>query len=123
MAASRWNDDDEMKYDKHTMPKRAISVTLDADNVVWLKGRVGASRLRSVSELLDHLVTTARQAAHVGPSRSVVGTVDIDLSDPLLDNADQALHALFDTSLGRPLVVRASGAAYVRGRAKKSRGR
>jgi hypothetical protein len=94
-----------MIYDKH-MSKQAISVTLDADNVTWLKGRAGATGSRSVSELLDRLVTAARQAGDIGPSRSVVGTIDIDPSDPLLERADEAVRYLFEASLGRPLTRR-----------------
>ena len=88
------------------MAKHAISVTLDAENLTWLKGRVGAAGLRSVSELLDQLVTAARASGRVGPARSVAGTIDIDSADPLLDKADAAVRAMFETSLGRPLVVR-----------------
>ena len=77
------------------MTKQAISVTLNADNVTWLKGRVSAARLRSVSELLDQLITAARKAGHSGSARSVVGTVDIDPSDPLLETADEAVQTLF----------------------------
>jgi len=51
------------------MSKRAISVTLAADNITWLRGRVGASGLRSVSELLDRIVTDARQRGDHTPSR------------------------------------------------------
>jgi hypothetical protein len=35
------------------MTKQAISVTLEADNLMWLKGRASATGVRSVSELLD----------------------------------------------------------------------
>lgn len=101
------------------MPKQAISVTLEIDNVTWLKGRAGAAGLRSVSELMDQLVTAARQAGRVGPSRSVAGTIDIDASDPRLEGADAAVRALFETSIGRPLVV---GEGRVRARAKQRRG-
>jgi hypothetical protein len=102
------------------MSKRAISVTLGADNITWLKGRAGVAGLRSVSELLDHLVTAARQAGRVGPSHSVIGTIDIDAADPLLDGADAAVRALFESSLGRPLGVRELRAEY-RPRTKKKR--
>ena len=61
------------------MAKQAISVTLEADNLTWLKGRAGAAGLRSVSELLDQLVTRGAAVGPTsGPSRSVVGTIDID---------------------------------------------
>jgi hypothetical protein len=86
--------------------KQAISVTLEADNLTWLKGRAGAGDVRSVSELLDRLVTAARQSGHVGAPQSVVGTIDIDPSDPMLDRADEAIRHLFEGSLGRPLIVK-----------------
>src|SRR5574342_927872 len=88
------------------MSKQEISVTLEADNVTWLKGRAGAAGARSVSELLDRLVTAARQSGEIGPSRSVVGTIDVDPGDPLLERADEAVRHLFESSLGRPLMVR-----------------
>ena len=91
------------------MSKQAISVTLDADNITWLKGRTGASGARSVSELLDQLVTAARQSRHAGPSRSVVGTVDIDPGDPLLAQADEVIRGMFDKSMGRPPMVKEVG--------------
>ena len=106
------------------MSKQAISVTLDTDNVTWLKGRAGATGVRSVSELLDRLVTAARQSGDTGPSRSVVGTIDIDSSDPLLEKADEAVRYMFESSLGRPLVVKESMPEYgaARRRIKKRRG-
>lgn len=105
------------------MSKQAISVTLEIENVTWLKGRAGAARLRSVSELVDRLVTAARKAGHVGPSQSVVGTIDIDPADPGLDGADLAVRALYELSLGRPLVVRETSPPYgSRTRGKKRRG-
>ena len=88
------------------MSKQAISVTLDAENVTWLKGRAGAAGLRSVSELLDRIVSAARASGRVGPAQSVVGTIDIDASDPLLETADAAVRTMFERSLGRPLDVR-----------------
>jgi hypothetical protein len=104
------------------MAKQAISVTLDADNLTWLKGRTGAAGLRSVSELLDQLVTAARESGRIGPSQSVVGTIDIDASDPLLEGADDAVRMMFETSLGRPLIVKDTPAEYRVAPRKKRRG-
>jgi hypothetical protein len=42
------------------MPKKGISVTLQDDNLLWLKGRTVAVKGRSLSETLDDLVTAAR---------------------------------------------------------------
>jgi hypothetical protein len=103
------------------MAKQAISVTLEADNLMWLKGRAGAAGLRSVSELLDQLVTAARASGHVGLSRSVVGTIDLDASDPGLEKADEMVRAMFDASLRRPLMVRESPPVYGASGKKRAR--
>ena len=104
------------------MAKQAISVTLEADNLTWLKGRAGAAGLRSVSELLDRLVRAARESGRIGPPQSVVGTIDIDASDPLLEAADDAVRMMFETSLGRPLVVKETQVEYRAAPRKKRRG-
>ena len=96
-------------------------MTLEVDNVTWLKGRAGAKGLRSVSELLDRLVRAARQSGDVGPSRSVVGTIDIDPSDPLLERADEAVRDVFESSLGRPLMVKETSPEYGKARGRKKR--
>ena len=89
------------------MAKQAISVTLDSDNLTWLRARAGTLGVRSVSELLDQIVTAAREGgAATGQARSVRGTIEIDAADPALEQADTAVRALFETSLRRPLIVR-----------------
>jgi hypothetical protein len=95
------------------MSKQAVSVTLDAINVTWLRGRVTAGGGRSVSELLDSLVTEARVAGRGADEtlRSVVGTIDIDVSDPELLTADEAIRSQFDASLRRPMLVKESAPA------------
>jgi len=79
------------------MPKQAISVTLDRDNLLWLRARARAARRRSVSEALDQLVSEARtgERAQDGSIRSVVGTIRIDAGDPALTSADAVVRALF----------------------------
>ena len=105
------------------MAKQAISVTLDADNLTWLKGRASAAGIRSVSELLDQLVSAARSSGGVGPSRSVVGTIDVAADDPWLENADDVVREMFETSLRRPLIVKAASPVYgAPGRKKTRRG-
>lgn len=103
-------------------PKQALSVTLEAANVTWLRGRAGAGGARSVSQVLDGLVTAARQAGVTGPTRSVAGTIDIDPSDPELTTADSAVRAVYDLALSRPLVVRETPARYSARRSKSRRG-
>jgi hypothetical protein len=90
------------------MPKRALSVTLDESNLVWLKGLTQRSGARSLSETLDRLVTAAREdgAAARGAAQSVVGTIDISAADPSLDEADDALRDLFARSLARPMLAK-----------------
>ena len=105
------------------MSKRAISVTLAADNITWLRGRVGASGLRSVSELLDRIVTDARQRGDHTPSRSVVGSIDLAATDPALERADALLGAAFARSLARPVMVRERAPRYVTTRSSTKRRR
>ena len=88
------------------MTKRAISITLDADNVTWLKGRAGAGAFRSVSHLVNRLIVEAREEGAAAGARSVVGTIDVDAADPLLSRADAAVRRLFDASIGRPPTAR-----------------
>ncbi len=106
------------------MPKSAISVTLDADNLTWLKARAGSGQARSVSDLLDRLVTESRTRGTAGMAKSVAGTIDVDPSDPLLLKADDAIAALFTEALGRPLMVKETRGAYApkRARVTKRRG-
>ena len=103
------------------MAKQAISVTLDADNLTWLKGRASATGVRSVSELLDQIVNSARLSGQVGPSRSVVGTIDIAAGDSWLEGADDAVRGMFEASLRRPLMVKESSLVYGTAGKKKTR--
>ena len=98
--------------------KQAISVTLHTENLTWLRARAAASGARSVSELLDRLVSDARAQGTGGQSRSVVGTIDLDPADPLLLEADAKVRAAFEASLGRPLLVKEDQATYRKGRSR-----
>lgn len=104
------------------MAKQAISVTLDADNITWLKARLGPSGARSVSELLDQLVTAARLDGRAGAPRSVVATIDIDASDPSLERTDAAVRKLFQASLRRPIAARERRPVYATRAVKRRRG-
>jgi hypothetical protein len=94
------------------MNKQAISVTLDAENLTWLRGRMTAIGARSISELLDQLVTSARRHGQGRPRRSVVGAIEIDSADPDLLTADAAVQSLFEESLRRTPLVHESSPAY-----------
>lgn len=88
------------------MPKKAVSVTLEESNVLWLRGRTVALKRRSLSDVLDEIVHAARTGAKApSAATSVVGTIDIASSDPLLEQADQEVRALFDRSVSRPVAV------------------
>ena len=104
------------------MARQAVSVTLETRNLTWLRGRAVASG-ESLSELLDQLVTSARRHGGIGAVLSVVGTIDIDSGDPLLEHADADVSRMFERSIGRPLVVRERSPSYGRAtRARKRRG-
>ena len=91
------------------MPKKAVSVTLENTNLLWLRSRTVALKGRSVSETLDDLVTAARTGG-AAPivARSIAGTADIADDDAGLDRADAYLREVFSTSLAQPFLVRES---------------
>lgn len=101
------------------MNKQAISVTLDRDNLLWLRGQARASRRTSISGALDRLIAEARARGQVreGAIRSVVGTVHIASTDPGLRGADAALRALFQSAAGAGRAKAARGGA-ARGRTR-----
>jgi len=89
------------------MMKRAISITLGEDNLLWLKGQAGASASGSVSEVIDRLVRDARTAGRTDAAaiRSVVGSIDLGGDEDLV-GADASIREMFDRSLSRPMLVR-----------------
>jgi hypothetical protein len=95
------------------MPKKPLSVTLEASNLLWLRGRAVGRKKRSLSDALDEILTTARLGGTGGEApRSVVGTIDITPDDPALERAGAAVRALFDESLSRPVLVRDEPARF-----------
>jgi hypothetical protein len=105
------------------MPRKAVSLTLDEANLLWLKGRGYAHG--SLSAAVDDLITAARAGRLGTPAaaRSLVGTIDLAADDPRLERADRAVRNLFAASLARPLRVSNPAAREpVRGR-KRSRRR
>lgn len=97
-------------------------MTLDADNLLWLRGRAAARKRRSLSDALDEIITSARTSgADARTVKSVVGTVDIAATDPGLERADAYVGALFESSIGRPLLMRETAARWP-GTKKRRRG-
>jgi hypothetical protein len=88
--------------------RKAISVTLAEDNLLWLRGQAARAGKGSVIELLDRIVTDARARGLAAPGsvRSVAGTIDLPEDDPDLAGADAYLRALFEASARRPTLVR-----------------
>ncbi len=104
------------------MPKKPLSVTLDEQNLLWLRGRAAVTKRRSLSEALDGLITAARTGGHGADApRSVVGTIDIAADDPNLDHADDYINTFVTGSLSRPFLARNTAPAASRTGAK-SRG-
>jgi hypothetical protein len=94
------------------MPKKAVSLTLDEANLLWLKGRgYGHGNL---SAAVDDLITAARAGRLGTPAavRSVIGTIDLAADDPRLERADRTIRDLFAASLARPLRVSEAGESY-----------
>jgi exosome complex RNA-binding protein Rrp42 (RNase PH superfamily) len=95
------------------MPKQPLSVTLDEQNVLWLKGRAASTKRRSLSEALDALITAARAGgAGADAVRSVAGTVDIADDDPDLRLADSYVNAVVTSSIERPFIAREQAPDY-----------
>jgi hypothetical protein len=88
--------------------RRAVSVTIEEDNLLWLKAQAAATAKGSVSEILDRLVGEARAEGRTGAAgiRSVAGTIDLPADDPDLVQADAYVRTMFERSLRRPLVVK-----------------
>ena len=86
------------------MPKRAVSVTLDVDNLVWLRAQAGGGR--NVSRIVNALVSEARAVGrHFGATtRSVAGTVHLDNYEP--GAADRDLRVLIGGPRHRQSAVR-----------------
>ena len=104
--------------------KKAVSLTLSEDNLVWLQGRARSSR-GTLSGVVDALISDRRVGGPGTPvpARSVVGTIDLAADDPELARADAAIRDLFARSLSRPLVAREQRAAYGAGRTGRKAGR
>ena len=102
------------------MPKKAVSVTLDEANVLWLRGRARLSG-GNVSDALDKLITHARmgKGSRLTTPISVMGMVDLS-DDPLLEKADGAVREWFDEYLAKPFEVTEDPPKPVR--PKKKRG-
>ena len=89
------------------MPKQPVSVTLDRDNLLWLRGRMAGRKRRSLSDALDEVITAARQGGlGANEIRSVVGTIDIAADDPLLERADAYVRSEFQRSVSQPSPIR-----------------
>lgn len=88
--------------------RKPISVTLAADNLLWLRGQAARTAKGSVSEVLDRIVSEARAGGRTDPDavRSVVGTIDLPDDDPDLERADVYVRSLFAASARQPTLVR-----------------
>jgi hypothetical protein len=102
------------------MPKKAVSVTLDEMNLLWLKGRSRISSGGNLSEELDKLITAARfgKGGVVPVVRSAVGMVDLS-DDPDLEKADAAVRAMWDEYLAKVSVMAEDAPGYKPARKKK----
>ena len=101
--------------------KKAVSLTLSQENLVWLKGCALAHH-GTLSGVVDGLIADAR-AGGLGPpvsARSVVGTIDLAASDPKLGLADAAIRDLFARSLSRPFAAGGQRSASTARTSRKS---
>ena len=92
--------------------KKPVSVTLDAANLLWLKGQAAATPGGTVSAVVNHILTDARLAGRTSAARSVVGSIDLPDDDEDLGRADAYVGSLFAASLRRPMLVKEGRASY-----------
>jgi hypothetical protein len=87
--------------------KKAISVTLSNDSLLWLRAQAAARTRGNVSEVVDRLIQDARAAGRTDRSaiKSVAGTIDLP-DDESLGQAESYVRGLFERSLGRPMLMR-----------------
>ena len=102
--------------------RKAISVTLDVDNLHWLRGQAAATSRGSISEIVDRVVSEARLGGRAEPAavRTVAGTIDLPEEDSSLEEADKYIRSLFSTSLRAPLLVREKPARFPRKKARRA---
>jgi hypothetical protein len=100
--------------------KRALSITIGEDNLLWLKAQAAAGARGSVSEVVDRLVQEARMGGRTDAAaiRSVVGSIDLPGDDDLSE-ADAYVTELFERSLARPMLLRERPAALKTSKARK----
>lgn len=101
--------------------RKAISITLTEDNLLWLRGQAAQTARGSVSELLDRIVGEARTAgwADAATVRSVIGSIDLPDDDPDLAAADAYVRSIFSASSQRPMLVREGAAPRRRKKAQR----
>ena len=90
--------------------KNAVSVTLQLNNLMWLKAQAAARTGGNVSEMLDRLLAEARREGRPDDAavRSVVGTIDLP-DDDSLAQADATVRTMFERSIARPILGRERG--------------
>jgi hypothetical protein len=104
--------------------RKPVSVTLDTENLLWLKAQAIASDEGNVSRVLDRIVREAREAGRTGllAGRSVKGTIGPLPEDDALTRAAAEVGAMFAESLGRSMGVVERPAEAPRRRTKRRRG-
>ena len=102
--------------------RKAISVTIDVDNLLWLKGQARASARETLSSVIDRIITEARLEGRTQPGviRSVKGSIELPDDDLDLKAADAYVQAIFDGSLRRPLLLKEARAPYKAGNRSKA---
>ena len=96
-------------------------MTLNTDNLLWLRAQASATARGSLSEVLDQLVSEARTAGRTDERaiRTVRGTIDLPEDDPMLEQADTFIRAQFDKSLRRPVGVKETRARHAGARKRR----
>lgn len=97
--------------------RRPISVTLDEENLLWLRSEALASEQGNLSRALDRIVRDARLARRgaTGTGRSVKGTIGPVPDDVELEEAAEEVRAMFARAASGALLARERTPARRRG--------
>ena len=102
------------------MSRKAISITLEEENLLWLRGQARAGGRRSVSQLVDRLVSDARAAGRVLSREQLLDALKgaaYETFDRSIDVHISKLRGKLEADPKAPRLIKTvRGAGYVLGR-------
>jgi len=96
------------------MPKQPVSVTLDADNLLWLRARAVSRKRRSLSDALDEILKMIRKSdGKADAAAKIMKRFDLDeeQADAMADFVEELLERMGVDAIAEPTTHR--GHVYV----------